>query len=39
MFLKEFNARRAKMDIHECDVPSEIKLTALFTEKLSSGRY
>jgi hypothetical protein len=39
MFLKEFNARRAIINIHECDVPSEIKLTALFIEKLDSGRY
>jgi hypothetical protein len=39
MFLKEFNARRAIMDIHECDVPSEIKQAALFTEKLDSAWY
>jgi hypothetical protein len=39
MFLKEFNAKRAIMNIHECDVSSEIKLAALFTEKLESGRY
>jgi hypothetical protein len=39
MFLKEFNARRAIMNIHECDVPSEMKLAAPFKEKLDSGRY
>jgi hypothetical protein len=39
MFLKEFNARRAIMNIHEYDEPSEMKLAALFTKNLDSGRH
>jgi hypothetical protein len=34
IFLKKFNARRAIMNIHKCDVLSEMKLVALFTERL-----